>query len=305
MNCSEYVNKYLSAHADGELTARELRRAEQHLGGCSVCRSRLAEERSLKAQVRRNVNIVKVPAEVRLRIRAAIGEVGEPATARGSQAIRSESGRSAIVRRMRVWAPAAAAASLLAFVALYSFGIGTRTPTAQVRPVPVFDLAIAKYDAFERDFVPNVPNDQNGSELAWVMDRDNTHPVIEMRGEVGRSYAAANMPDDLYNFDATGYRLDGGRIDRLPNGHPVTYTLYRRGPESILSLDLKDSQMSAPVGAVYWLGMRSFYEYKGYSLCLTFDSEDHSVSITVSRAPLTDLIRDIALSDAVATGSDP
>jgi hypothetical protein len=91
----------------------------------------------------------------------------------------------------------------------------------------------------------------------------------------------------------------------LPDGRPVTYTLYRRGPESILSLDLKDSQMSAPVGAVYWLGMRSFYEYKGYSLCVTFDSQYHSVSITVTRAPLTDLIRDIALSDAVATGSDP
>jgi Putative zinc-finger len=305
MNCSEYVNKYLSAHADGELTARELRRAEEHLGGCGSCRGRLADEGSLKAQVRRNVNIVKVPAEVRLRIRAAIGEVGEPIAARGNQAIRTESGRSALVRRMRVWAPVAAAASLLAFVALYSFGIGTRTPTAQVQPVPAFDLAIAKYDAFERDFVPNVPNDQNGSELAWVMDRDNTHPVIEMRGEVGRSYAAANMPDDLYNFDATGYRLDGGRIDRLPDGRPVTYTLYRRGPDSILSLDLKDSHMSAPIAAVYWLGMRSFYEYKGYSLCLTFDSQDHFVSITVTRAPLTDLIRNIALADAVATGSEP
>jgi Putative zinc-finger len=304
MDCQDYVNKYLSAHADGELTPYALRRVEEHLGGCRACRGRLADERSVKALVRQRITIVKVPAEVRLRIRAAIGESGEAAASHGRLAALTEAGRSAMVQRMRVWAPIAAAASLLVFLGLYSIGPGSRSRAPEFGTVPNFDLAIAKYNSFTRDFVPNVPNDRDGTELAWVMDRDNDQPAVEMRGEIGRSYAEADMPDNLYNFDAAGYQLDGGRIDQLADGRPVTYTMYRGGPEPILSVDLKDPHMSAPLGAVYWLGMSSFYRYKGYSFCLTFDSAGHFVSITLTRAPLTSLIRDIALADVVASGGN-
>jgi len=300
IGCAEYIHSFVSAHADGELTAGERRIADDHIASCLSCRTRFAEERSLKALVRQHSNIMRVPAEVRLRIRAAIGEMAEPSpTARTS-----ERRFGTFVRQARVWAPLAAAACLLVFLGVYSGHQMTETPATSFHAVPAFDLAISKYDSFARDFVPNVPTERDGTDLAWVMDRNNVEPRDEMRGEVGRSYAEADMPDDLYNFDAAGYVLDGGRVDRLADGRPATYTLYHREDRAILNIDLKNPQMSAPVGAVYWLGMRSFYRYKGYSFCVTFHQPGYVVSITLSREPLTELIRAVALSDVVATGSD-
>ena len=72
MNCEEYITNYLSAHADGELTPAEERAVAQHLGsgpddGCAVCRARLAEERLLKALIRRQAATVKTPEEIQAR----------------------------------------------------------------------------------------------------------------------------------------------------------------------------------------------------------------------------------------------
>lgn len=307
MDCNEYVDKFLSAHADGELTSRERRFAENHLGGCPACRTLLAEERSLKVLVRQHTNVAKVPAEVRLRIRAAIGEMAGPNFVAPRPISRGqESARHFLlpVPQMRVWAPIAAAAVVLLSLAVYCGRSGTPVAAARFHPVPAFDLAIAKYDSLSRDFVPNVPNDSDGSDFAWVMDRESTQPDTGMREDIGRFYSEADMPDDLFNFDPAGYQLSGGRLDRLSDGRPVTYTLYRRGGDAILDVGLKDPQMSAPVGAVYWLGMRSFYQYKGYSFCLTFFPPGHAVSITLTRAPLSELIRDVALADAIAIGDD-
>ena len=68
MNCEEYITNYLSAHADGELTPEEERAVAQHLGsgpddGCAVCRARLAEERLLKALIKRQAATVKTPED--------------------------------------------------------------------------------------------------------------------------------------------------------------------------------------------------------------------------------------------------
>jgi len=307
MDCREYVDKLVSAHADGALTPRERRLAESHLGTCPACRTRLAEERSLKVLVRQHANIVKVPAEVRLRIRAAIGEMADPSfIGRNSTPHTQDSSPRFLwpARQTRVWAPIAAAAALLLFLAVYSGRSGTPGPAAQFHPVPVFDLAIAKYDSLARDFVPNVPSDRNGSDFAWVMDREGARPDAGMREDIERSYSEANMPDDLFNFEPAGYRLGGGRLDHLADGRPVTYTLYRGRGDAILDIDLKDPQMSAPMGAVYWIGMRSFYQYKDYSFCLTFSQPGHFVSITLTRAPLTELIRDVAMADALTTGDE-
>jgi len=48
------------------------------LAKCATCRVALAEERSLKTLIKTNAGIVRTPADVRLRIRAAIGDIAEP-----------------------------------------------------------------------------------------------------------------------------------------------------------------------------------------------------------------------------------
>src|SRR5690348_7618834 len=77
MNCDEYVDQFLSADADGELAEPERHLVEAHLRGCAQCRAKLDEELSLKAAIRRQMGAAKVPADLRLRIRAALGEAVE------------------------------------------------------------------------------------------------------------------------------------------------------------------------------------------------------------------------------------
>src|SRR5579863_6956419 len=76
LNCGEYIDEYLAAHADGELSMRERRAADEHVGGCSRCRAQLADERALKALIRQHAGAVKTPGGVRLQIRAALAEIG-------------------------------------------------------------------------------------------------------------------------------------------------------------------------------------------------------------------------------------
>src|SRR5689334_21437309 len=77
MNCDEYVDQFLSADADGELAAAERHLVEEHLRGCAQCRAKLEEELALKASIRRQMGAAKAPADLRLRIQAALGEAIE------------------------------------------------------------------------------------------------------------------------------------------------------------------------------------------------------------------------------------
>jgi hypothetical protein len=317
VDCREYIGEHLSAHADGELTASVRRSVEAHLTGCAACQARLADERALKALLRQHAGIVKAPADVRLRIRAALGEMVGPnfggrrsgpheafARERPFSDARADLTRRIVAqaRQARVWVPIFAAATLVAFAVMLSGRTG-QAPTE-----PAFDLAIVKYDSFARNFTPNVPADAyssgSGSYYAWVVGTDSNRRVWDTL-DVADSYIRAKMPDDLYNFDASGYLLDGGRLDHLPDGRPVTYTLYRSNGSNndvILNICLKDPRMRLPVGAIYWFETHSFYQYKGYSFCVTFYPTGHFVSIVVTRAPVTELIHEVALAEAANTG---
>jgi hypothetical protein len=74
LDCKKYLTNYLSAHADGQLTAHERRIADLHARRCRACRCCLAEERFLKALVSCTQGIVRTPIAVRMRIRNALRE---------------------------------------------------------------------------------------------------------------------------------------------------------------------------------------------------------------------------------------
>ncbi|HKV55219.1 MAG TPA: zf-HC2 domain-containing protein [Candidatus Binataceae bacterium] len=314
MDCQEYIDEYLSAHADEELSAREQGLAEEHLGGCAGCRQQLAEERALKAVIHRDIGLVKTPADVRLRIRAALGENSEhipsvraASTNRSLFSRRGADGERAF--RVRIseriahaqhLAPIAfVLVVLVASVAIFA-GKSSRVRPVYERPVSAFDFAIAKFDQMSEGFSPNVPAEafsrEGGAYFAWVEESDPVHHVSDELPDISSSYEKIQMPPESCDFSIAGYRLDGGRIEHLPDGRPVTYTLYHDRDNSILSVSLKQ-RMSAPEGAVYWFETHALYSYKGYSICLTSYPIGHFVSIIVTRAPMIELLHDVAVAD--------
>jgi hypothetical protein len=323
VECLEYISEYVAAHADNELSPMERRAAEAHLSECNQCRSCLKAERALKQAIRQQVRLNKAPAELRLRLRSALGETPsladpEPTEAggwkRSAQRSRDLSHREPVepsaarwLRRRRVWIPIAMTGSLVVLLALLSGRFSRSAVVAADIPVPAFDVAINKYLQFSREFRPNVPPEAydagNGMVYAWVMDRNSMQRVADDGPEsddIARSYRDADMPDDVFDFSAAGYHIAGGRVDRLPDGRPITYTLYQSDAGEIVSLCFSDSTMAAPVGAVDWVGMRSFYSYKGYSICLSFYPTGHFVSILVTQMPVEQLLREVADNDVVA-----
>ena len=111
------------------------------------------------------------------------------------------------------------------------------------------------------------------------------------------------MPDDLLDLSPVGYHLAGGRAETLLDGRPITYTLYTSDARAILGIAYPDAAMAAPIGAINWVGMRSFYEYRGYSICMSFYPAGHFVSILVSQMPVSQLLNDVAAADATVAGN--
>jgi putative zinc finger protein len=312
MDCREYINNYLAADADNELTAAQQRLVHDHLGGCAACRGRLVDERTLKALLRQHAGIVKTPADLRLRIRAALGEMSDSnfiaecaATSdRRSNRLRGMAHRvrrnwnAARPVRQRLWIPVAIASPIVLFFLIFG---GRLRSGGNIPPNPAFDLAISRYESFVRGFHPNMPieeyDNHSGSDYAWVMSRDPVHRAAEEIADLGRSYREMEMPGDLYDFDAVGYAFAGGRFDHLVDGRPVTYTLYRGNGGMILSICFKDPRIVTPVTMPYWVGLHSFCRYRGYTLCTTIYPTGHFASIVVSRMPIVELIRAVALSD--------
>ncbi len=254
MDCQEYIEHFLSADADSELSAEEVQAVSQHLAGCPNCAARLASERALKAALRKRVPIVSTPANVRRHIAAQLDRSAQP---RLGERIRAF---TPVLR----WAPAAIAAVLIVIVLLSRH---SRTPT-----VPAFDQAVASFTTFQSKFVPNVSADSAAS--------------------LGQRYSEwIGVPVSVWNFDKLGYRLVGGRADRLPDGRPVVYTLHTGPNGRIVCAFQRLSHFAVPPGGQTVNRVHHFYRYKGMSVCLT--TEGDMVCILTSRMPLADFIRTI------------
>ncbi len=320
MNCNEYLEQYLTAHADGQLAPDERHSVEQHLRGCTSCRARLIEEQVLKAQVRRYAGLVKTPADVRLRIRALLGEASErPQRSTGYSAVRVGSSRhplspAALRSSARVWlsrqlqyaqyvAPIGLLMVLLSGATvlsrLYFRSMPGLTIGESQKSIPAFDFAIERFNGLSQEFAPNVPPEafsrNDGAYFAWVEDTNPVRHVSAELPDISMSYEKMQMSPEFCDFALAGYKLVGGRVERAPDGKVVTYTLYRNQTGSILSIGLKQ-QIAAPQGG-YWFGTHAFYSYHDYSICLTIDPVGHFASIILTRSPMVELLRDVAVSD--------
>lgn len=315
MDCRLYTHELLSAHADGELNGEERAVADSHLRTCVRCQAKFAEERRLKTLIRVNGPLEHVPADVRLCIRAALGEATDGESGVRGTAARPAAGYLArhtlratswiTVSPRRAVLPFAALASILLIVAIGLGRHGARNSgisAPEAPPNPVFDLAAASFDGLARGFTPNVAEESSrssgGAYYAWVVDRGSADSRFDEDEDLARAYHDAGVPEEIYDFTSAGYGLYGGRIDQSVDGWPMSYTLYRGEKGEILSICMHASDFAAPIGARYWAGTHSFFQYKDHSICLTFDSAGHFISILVSREPAVDLLRDVTLADA-------
>jgi hypothetical protein len=311
MRCEEYIERFFAAHADDELIGRERRAADQHAGRCPRCRARLEDERRLKALIRTHAFAVRVPSDLRMSIRSALGAMPESYTGtrrtwRGAahQAARAaaRATRRVGARRALIGLPIAAAAVFVLLLA--SSYRHDQILAVSVPPTPIFDLALNKFDSLSEAFVPNVPAQAAvgaDSDYAWVMSRDSHGRFNDESADLAEAYRDADVPEDIYDLETAGYGLSGGRVDPARDGWLTSYTLYRGAKGEILSICLHAPNFSAPIGAQYWVGAHTFYEYQGHSLCLTFHPAGHFVSILVAREPVEALLRDMT---AAGTSTD-
>lgn len=270
MDCGTYIEKYLSAHVDGELNADELRAAEEHLAGCANCRARFAEERAVKTLMRERAQMLRTPAMVRGSILAALDAADSAERAR-EQFRREHNGqRNPALRRARVWAPIAlAAAAVIAFVMIR----GGATPA---HAIPPFDIAIDNYSHFATHFEPNVKS---------------TSPA-----DISDAYLDHQLPGFLWNFQPSGYKLIGGRLDRLRDGSPIAFTVYRGENGTILCTYMQAHGFGPPPGATRVMGGHNYYQYKGYSICLSYPHGGF-MCVLVSHRSMDEFVQDIMASE--------
>jgi anti-sigma factor RsiW len=82
MDHQQYIEHYLSADVDSELSPAEQQAVSAHLATCPACRQRQYAERSLKTLLRRRILIVPAPDDLRRTVIAALdAETASPAPA--------------------------------------------------------------------------------------------------------------------------------------------------------------------------------------------------------------------------------
>jgi len=279
LNCREYIDDFLSAHADGELSGAQLREAEAHVAGCDACAARLADERALKSLVHQHASAVETPSAVRAKLLALLAE--EAARGEGAMAPEAASRRGPsrevrvrALRRPAIWIPLSIAACLaLAFVAVRGLGLH---PSDAVNVVnhpggnPEFDTAVAYFEKFDHHFAPNVPSSSYG--------------------DISGAYVEAHMPGFIWNFNSSGLTLVGGRLDKLPDDRPVTFTFYKGARTSLLCTRYKVREFNPPPGAVHEMDDHLFYSYYGYSICYSYSPIGHFVCLLITRQPVKQLL---------------
>ena len=130
MDHREYIDQYLSAHADRELDGVELQAVTAHLETCPPCGVEFDRERELKRRLRQALAPTPAPAALRARIVAQL-----------DRAPRAP-------RRYLLWAPALALAAAAALVVI-RIQFPSHIPAA-------IDLAAAGYSQAMAQFAPTL-----------------------------------------------------------------------------------------------------------------------------------------------------
>lgn len=256
MDHREYIEHYLSAHVDEELSAGEKDAVTAHLASCTECREIEAAERATKTMIHERVRIIPAPDALRRRIGAALDAADE-----AESRVHLVARRKAFVRRPAFWMTAA---SLAASIALLVLNFRIYQPANHT-----FDAAIASYRTSEKKFVPTVGAGSN-AELAEALINQFGVPLV-------------------WDFSSIGLAPVGGRIDHDSDRKVVAYSMYKGNNGSLLCIIDREEQFHFPPGGQLVKGIH-IYSYKGYSIAAT-DRYASVFCVMVTRLPADDLAR--------------
>ena len=226
MDHRQYIEQYLSADIDDELTPPERLAVMAHLANCPDCRQLHSAERALKSSLHDRIPIVRAPPELRDRIIAALdretAQLGAPA--------------ARLTRRRRWFGSVAALAAAAAVVGV----IVIRGMSPSHPPDPAFEAAASDYLQSEQRFRSN----------AGLHSVDQL--AVALASEFGFPY--------VWDFSSLGLALAGARIDHLPNGKAIAYSLYKGPRGSILCVNFRQLDYHPPPGGIELDGVR-FYRH--------------------------------------------
>jgi len=229
MDHRQYIEQYLSADVDGELSSSERDAVAAHLADCADCRQLQDAERALKGLLKERIPVVAAPSELRQRIIGALDrETPRPAVRPARPARRP-------LRRGSLGALAAAAAVL---VVVLIRGVGQAPPNS-------FDAAVKDYLSSQQSFA-SAPGLDTLPQLAVALASEFGYPWV-------------------WNFSSLGMNLAGARIDHLPGGKVMAYSLYKGPKGSILCINFRELAYRPPPGGAMLHGVR-FYKYKDLSI---------------------------------------
>jgi anti-sigma factor RsiW len=231
MDHQEYIERYLSADIDGELSAEEQREVAAHLAGCSRCRAARAAELETKRLIRERLSIAPAPAALRERIVAALDTIRDAPVQERRLSFRCPA------VRVSIGVAAALAAAIVVFIA-------TRPPAN-----PEFDAAIAAYEKAQQQFTPNIPS----------------HTVDDMAVSLAAQFG---LPF-IWDFSSIGLSLAGARIDHTSERRPVAEAYYKGSVGSLLCIMRReDAVLDFPPDGRVIKGVH-VYKYRGFSIAET------------------------------------
>jgi hypothetical protein len=82
------------------------------------------------------------------------------------------------------------------------------------------------------------------------------------------AYVEHGMPAYMWDFDAEGFKLVGGRWDPLADGTLVTYTWFRGAKGGVMCMFRQTYGFNPPSMAHDERHHLLFYRYRGFSFCL-------------------------------------
>ena len=145
--------------------------------------------------------------------------------------------------------------------------IAIGTTRRSLAPASELDLAVDGYQRAITSFIPNVPSNSVA--------------------EVLTAYVEHGMPSYMWDFGPDGFKLVGGRLDHLPDGTPVSFTLFRKDRSGVMCVFRPISGFVAPMKAHDERNGMLFYRYRGYSVCLiNLGNYGSFASLIVSPLPL-------------------